>query len=176
MHKLEKFTIKNFKSIREQTLEIGSLNIFIGGNGSGKSNLIEVFRFLREIVNQNLAGYTILKGGADTLLYFGRKQSKKWKYILSWERVEYLTLIKLKSEGQMRIVLLYGKRQPFIMRKINIQNHMTGQYPRFLKDRNLNRKDTYVLVKQCKILIAIAYITSMTQVQSSSKKHLRCCR
>ncbi len=75
MRKLEKLTIKNFKSIREQTLELGLLNVFIGGNGVGKSNLIEVFRFLREIVNQNLAGYVGIKGGADTLLYFGRKKS-----------------------------------------------------------------------------------------------------
>jgi len=59
MRTLEKLTIKNFKSIREQTLALGPLNVFIGGNGAGKSNLIEVFRFLREIVNQNLAGYTL---------------------------------------------------------------------------------------------------------------------
>ena len=44
--------IRNFKSIRDQTLKLGPLNIFIGGNGSGKSNLIEVFRFLHEIVDQ----------------------------------------------------------------------------------------------------------------------------
>lgn len=75
MRTLEKLTIKNFKSIREQTLALGSLNVFIGGNGSGKSNLIQVFRFLREIVNQNLALYTATKGGADALLHFGRKRS-----------------------------------------------------------------------------------------------------
>ena len=73
MRVLEQITIKNFKSIREQKLALGPLNVFIGGNGAGKSNLIEVFRFLREIVNQNLAGYVALKGGADALLYFGRR-------------------------------------------------------------------------------------------------------
>jgi len=36
MRTLEKLTIKNFKSIREQTLELGRLNVFIGGNGAGK--------------------------------------------------------------------------------------------------------------------------------------------
>lgn len=76
MRTLEKLTIKNYKSIRDQSLELGPLNLFIGGNGTGKSNLISVFRFLREIVTQNLAGYTAQKGGADALLYFGRKGSK----------------------------------------------------------------------------------------------------
>lgn len=73
MRTLETLTIQGFKSIREQTLALGRLNVFIGGNGSGKSNLIEVFRFLHEIVNQRLAAYTARKGGADGLLYFGRK-------------------------------------------------------------------------------------------------------
>jgi predicted ATPase len=84
MRTLEKLTIKNFKSIREQTLELGPLNVFIGGNGAGKSNLIEAFRFLREIVNQNLAGYTGTKGGADTLLYFGRKRSPEMLFRLEF--------------------------------------------------------------------------------------------
>ena len=75
MRTLEKLTVRNFKSIRDQTLNLGSLNVFIGGNGSGKSNLIEVFRFLREIVDQNLGRYTAKKGGADALLHFGRKIS-----------------------------------------------------------------------------------------------------
>jgi predicted ATPase len=82
MRKLEKLTVKNFKSIREQTLHLGTLNVFIGGNGSGKSNLVEVFRFLREIVNQNLAAYTLQKGGADTLLYFGRRKSPDMQFRL----------------------------------------------------------------------------------------------
>lgn len=84
MRILEKLTIKNFKSIREQTLALGHLNVFIGGNGAGKSNLIEAFRFLREIVNQNLAGYSGMKGGADTLLYFGRKRSPKMSFRLEF--------------------------------------------------------------------------------------------
>jgi predicted ATPase len=67
--------VTNFKSIREQELALRPLNVFIGGNGSGKSNLIGVFRLLKEIVGQNLAGYTNMKGGADTLLHFGRKRS-----------------------------------------------------------------------------------------------------
>jgi len=84
MRTLEKLTIKNFKSIREQALALGKLNIFIGGNGAGKSNLIEVFRFLREIVNQNLAGYTGIKGGADKLLYFGGRHSPELSLYLEF--------------------------------------------------------------------------------------------
>src|SRR5262249_36022933 len=82
--KLEKLRIQGFKSIRDQELRLNDLNVFIGGNGSGKSNLIEVFRFLREITNENLAQYTAQKGGADALLYFGRKTSNRIKFFLEF--------------------------------------------------------------------------------------------
>lgn len=74
MRSLEKLQIRGFKSIRNQELSLGRLNVLIGGNGSGKSNLIQVFRFLREIASGNLATYS-LERGADSLLFFGRRKS-----------------------------------------------------------------------------------------------------
>lgn len=99
MRTLEKLTIKNFKSIREQTLALGRLNVFIGANGAGKSNLIEVFRFLREIVNQNLAGYTGVKGGADSLLYFGRKRSPEMSFHLEFGEADTGNAYFVKLKG-----------------------------------------------------------------------------
>lgn len=120
MRTLEKLTIKNFKSIREQTLELGRLNVFIGGNGAGKSNLIEAFRFLREIVNQNLAGYTATKGGADTLLYFGRKRSSEMSFRLEFGEGEtsnaYSVKLRGTDEGSLMIaeeVAFYHERQKY---------------------------------------------------------------
>ena len=99
MRTLENMTIKNFKSIREQTLPLKLLNVFIGGNGVGKSNLIEVFRFLRETVNQNLEGYTALKGGADTLLYFGRKRSSEMEFYLEFGEGSISNAYDVKIRG-----------------------------------------------------------------------------
>ncbi|WP_217909916.1 AAA family ATPase [Pseudenhygromyxa sp. WMMC2535] len=84
MRTLEKLTIRGFKSIRDQSLALGPLNLFIGANGAGKSNLIEVFRFLREIVTQNLQRYTAIKGGPDALLHFGRKQTPELHFELEF--------------------------------------------------------------------------------------------
>jgi len=75
MRVLEQLKVKNFKSIRDQKLRLGRLNVFIGGNGSGKSNLIGVFHFLNRIVAGDLQNYTGETGGADSILHFGRKQS-----------------------------------------------------------------------------------------------------
>lgn len=38
---LEKITIKNYKSIFEETIELGKFNVFIGVNGCGKTNILE---------------------------------------------------------------------------------------------------------------------------------------
>ncbi|MCG8369568.1 MAG: AAA family ATPase, partial [Proteobacteria bacterium] len=38
---LKTLRIKNFKSILDANLELGRVNLFVGGNGSGKSNLLE---------------------------------------------------------------------------------------------------------------------------------------
>lgn len=77
MSTLHKLHIKGYKSIRDQELEFGALNVFIGGNGAGKSNLIGVFRLLNQIENKQLQIYTGTAGGANTLLHFGRKKTQR---------------------------------------------------------------------------------------------------
>lgn len=42
--------IKNFKSLKDLTLQLGLRNVLVGPNMSGKSNLIDVFRFLVNMV------------------------------------------------------------------------------------------------------------------------------
>src|SRR5258706_3890022 len=75
MRTLEELTIRNFKSIREQTLKLGALNLFIGANGSGKSNLVSVFPLVRRVIQGELRLQTREAGGANRILHFGRKRS-----------------------------------------------------------------------------------------------------
>lgn len=73
---LHSIHVQGFKSIRDQHLEFGQLNVFIGGNGAGKSNLISVFHFLNQLVRKNLRTYTGTAGGASSILHFGRKTTE----------------------------------------------------------------------------------------------------
>jgi len=43
----EEVRIRNFKSLRDVSLMLGGLNVVVGPNASGKSNLVDFFRFLR---------------------------------------------------------------------------------------------------------------------------------
>lgn len=67
--------IENFKSIKELTLEFKRINILIGANGAGKSNLIGFFKLLDAMYKNELKHYVAVHGYADSFLYFGRKVS-----------------------------------------------------------------------------------------------------
>ena len=70
---LDKISIKGFKSIRSAELEIRPINVLIGANGSGKSNLLEAMAFLQAILRGDMQSYVARAGGADRLLHFGAK-------------------------------------------------------------------------------------------------------
>jgi predicted ATPase len=74
---LHHIRIQGFKSIRSITLdELRPVNIVIGANGSGKSNLLGAFAFLREIAAGRLFNYVGTAGGADKILHFGSKTTE----------------------------------------------------------------------------------------------------
>jgi predicted ATPase len=74
---LDKLTIKGFKSIKSlEDFELGKLNVMIGGNGAGKSNLVDVFRMLRAMVDEDFANFIEVRGGANDFLFNGPKQTK----------------------------------------------------------------------------------------------------
>lgn len=57
--------ISNYKSFRDVELELGRLNVLIGPNASGKSNFIQIFRFLREIISEGLDNAISMQGGVE---------------------------------------------------------------------------------------------------------------
>lgn len=78
---LDRLTIKGFKSIRElDGFELKNLNVVIGGNGSGKSNLVSFFRMLRALSDGSLNRYVRDNGGAGDILYSGRKTTAKMEF------------------------------------------------------------------------------------------------
>src|SRR3990172_5782026 len=75
-HTIKKLTIKGFKSIRNlDQFAFNDLNVLIGANGVGKSNLVSWFQMLSEIVEQRLQVWTRKQGGADRILSYGVKET-----------------------------------------------------------------------------------------------------
>lgn len=77
---LKKMTVQGFKSIEKQTIALGALNVLIGANGSGKSNLLSALSFFRSSALGNLDTVVKQLGGADRLLYHGKKTTKSCNF------------------------------------------------------------------------------------------------
>jgi len=76
-HKLKSISLAGYKSIYDATVELRDLNVLIGANGAGKSNLISAFAMVREIVEGQLGSFVAGYGGAHSLLHFGRTVTEK---------------------------------------------------------------------------------------------------
>ena len=68
---LEKISIEGFKSIKKlENFELKQLNVLVGANGAGKSNLLGFFELLGWMIRgQNLQEHIAIKGGGDDLLF-----------------------------------------------------------------------------------------------------------
>jgi len=55
--------IKSFKSIESLTIDIGQVNVFIGGNGSGKSNILEAIGVLSAAADGKVTDQTLMQRG-----------------------------------------------------------------------------------------------------------------
>ena len=71
--KIERCRISGFKSVRDADIALGPLNVFIGANGAGKSNLVSFFATLRDSLDGRMEGHVGRSGGPNAFLYLGSK-------------------------------------------------------------------------------------------------------
>jgi predicted ATPase len=82
---IKSISINGFKSVHElPAFEFKALNIVIGANGAGKSNMVQVFRLLMAMTRKYLQKYVLENGGADSFLYNGPKNTASIKVELEF--------------------------------------------------------------------------------------------
>jgi predicted ATPase len=93
--------ISGYKSIKDEKIDLKPINIFIGANGSGKSNFISFFEFLNRLYNRNLHEYVALKGGADKFLHKGQKVTDTISFKVEFDNGQngYSATLKLGTDG-----------------------------------------------------------------------------
>ncbi|MBP1929229.1 putative ATPase [Methanolinea mesophila] len=62
---IREIAVSNFKSFREMEISPDRFNIIIGSNASGKSNFIQIFKFIRDIAKYGLQNAISLQGGVE---------------------------------------------------------------------------------------------------------------
>jgi predicted ATPase len=64
---ITKLRVKNFRSIRDVELDLGLLTMLVGQNASGKSNLMDVLRFVSDAVRRDLDFAVTRRHGLEAL-------------------------------------------------------------------------------------------------------------
>ncbi|HET6879146.1 MAG TPA: AAA family ATPase [Pirellulales bacterium] len=73
MPMLKRIRIAGWKSIKDQAIDLQPLNVVIGANGAGKSNLLSFFQLLRAVSLNDVARLVARAGGASAVLHHGPK-------------------------------------------------------------------------------------------------------
>ena len=59
MEHISQLQLQGYKSIKDLNIKFENINIFIGGNGAGKSNLLSFFGLLKNIGNLEISNKQI---------------------------------------------------------------------------------------------------------------------
>ncbi len=80
MGAIKRITVKGFKSIRElNEFELKPLNVIVGANGAGKSNLIQIFKMVLAMAQGSFQEFILKNGGADAFPFDGVKETPEIK-------------------------------------------------------------------------------------------------
>ena len=72
---------ENFRSLRDVTLPLGPVNVLVGPNCAGKTNVLKVFDFLADIVRTDLEPALDARGGFDSLVFRGGAE-RPWNILI----------------------------------------------------------------------------------------------
>ncbi len=62
---IKRVKISNFKSFKNLDINLGKFNVLIGANASGKSNFIQILKFLKDIANYSLVNAISMQGDTE---------------------------------------------------------------------------------------------------------------
>ena len=94
---ITELAISHYKSITDEVVKLDDVNVLIGKNGSGKSNIVDALSFLSDIATDDLDFAITKRHGSDSI----RQWSKFKPYNIT-------LAVKIKSdigEGYYKIVL-----------------------------------------------------------------------
>ncbi len=133
---MDKIKISGYKSIQDLELDLRPINILIGANGSGKTNFLSFFEFLRNIYVQNLRRYAAERG-IDKLLHKGAKTTSEISSKLTFDKNEYSFTIQASEAGFVFTKEgLWYSGNPFLSNPVDIA---TMSYESNLRNATIER-------------------------------------
>ena len=103
--KIAKITVRNFKSFHHQEICFHNFSILIGGNASGKSNIISLFKFISNLMKFGLDEAISRIGGIDSFVNaaIGSKETTRLRYEIDFHDNEIITKKKEDSLTYLQV-------------------------------------------------------------------------
>ena len=105
---IRRLKVSNFRSFNELDVELGDFNVLIGANASGKSNFIEILRFLRDI-RSGLDDALSLQGGSAYVqnLQIGSSKPLSIELTTEFKNHHNISYEMLLTQSQSRPAIAY---------------------------------------------------------------------
>lgn len=117
--KIRRLGVRNYRGIRESSLDFDDLGIFIGPNASGKSTILDALRFLQTGVERGFASAVAARGGIAHLAWRGGRpgsvellvslteESREYEWTAAVERRGYDFTVeeRVQMDGEASLVL-----------------------------------------------------------------------
>ncbi|PKP58266.1 MAG: ATPase [Candidatus Altiarchaeales archaeon HGW-Altiarchaeales-1] len=162
---LKRLEVRNFKSFKKLELNLDKFNVVIGSNASGKSNFVEIFKFIRNIVIFGLENAISMEGGIEYLRNMKIDTSDNFylKIVSDQEvkradnliqKCKFVKLVGQREKeeiGEGEIILSRGtdgKIKSDISSKEQIPVKEDDIYPQFLREEKLHYTDALIHILQ----------------------------
>jgi len=181
--KLTKLYIHNYKSFYDTTIELDKMNIVVGENNSGKSNLIDVLEFIQLAKNKNFYKAISIKGGFDKILNYNYDEQKIiFELVLEDNNFLVKARFSVNQEVSIVSVIIYGKLEEKILplhisasrhnRKLDVMKDRIYTYEENTLQSKLIEKLLFVQLKFPIIISSIAttYAFNTETIRNQSHK------
>ena len=132
---IESLHVENFKSIRELDVEFSNLNVFVGPNAAGKSNIFEVFSFLYDMDKEGSADAIQLRGGVEYLRNTRIGDERSTKIDTKFEPDSEYKLVNSES--------IHRRQEQVVSRSLTVELFFDGDvvnWPRSVYDISVSVK------------------------------------
>ncbi len=83
--RLQRLDIERLLSFSDVEVELGDVNVLIGANGAGKSNLVTCLEMLSFLGTEGFASFATSRGGAASMLHGGLKATRQGRLLAAFE-------------------------------------------------------------------------------------------
>jgi len=102
---LKNIKVQNFKSFENIDVNLEKLNVLIGANASGKSNFIQIFKFLRDINKCGLDDAIFMHGGLKYIANVEMKPPDNLSIEITIDdKEDYITPIEIAPKNQRTLL------------------------------------------------------------------------